>query len=210
MSLDLRLIIITDRAAAGARGVRYVVAECLEAGAPAVQLRRKDGTAAQLLDDAHALRSLTERYGALLFVNDRLDVALAAGADGVHLGPDDLPVAAARAVTPATFHLGYSTDVPADAVAAAAAGAAYIGCGAVFGTTSKAEVGGERIGTEGLRRVVEAVPLPVIGIGGIGPANVGEVAATGAAGVAVIRAVMAAAEPGRVVEALLSAFPRPG
>ncbi len=206
--LDLRLIVITDPVAAGTRGILRVAAECLEAGAPAIQLRHKGAGAGALLEQARALRVLTRRHGALLFVNDRLDVALAAAADGLHLGPDDLPVAAARAVAPPALHLGYSTDRPEEARAAESAGAAYIGCGAVFGTTSKADVGEERIGPEGVRRVVQAVRAPVIGIGGITPANVAEVAAAGAAGVAVIRAVMAATQPGEVVEALLAPFPR--
>ncbi|HSH45058.1 MAG TPA: thiamine phosphate synthase, partial [Longimicrobiales bacterium] len=162
-----------------------------------------------------------------LFINDRLDVALAADADGVHLGPDDLPVRAAREAvdrargqqvgtrraTPGQhgraarrFLIGYSTDDPDTARQAAADGADYIGCGAVFGTTSKAEVGDERIGPQRLARVAAAVDIPVVGIGGITPANVPEVAATGAAGAAVIGAVMKAPDVEDAVRRLLGAF----
>src|SRR5512140_3446775 len=160
--MDLRLIVITDHSLAAPRAALEVVRTALEAGAPAIQLRDKAADARSLFEQARVLRSLTWGFGALLFVNDRLDVALAAGADGVHLGPDDLPVAAATRVVPEDFLVGFSTDDPALARQAAAAGAVYIGCGAVFGTRTK-DVGDERIGTEGLRRVVEAVDVPVIG-----------------------------------------------
>jgi thiamine-phosphate pyrophosphorylase len=205
--LDLRLVVITDRRLAAPRTVEWVIAEALSAGAPAVQLRDKDASAAELLEQALRLRDLTRHHGARLFINDRLDVALAAQADGVHLGPDDIPVAAARAVNDSLL-LGFSTDSPEIATRAERAGAAYIGCGAVFSTKSKKEAAGEQIGPDGLRRVVEAVTLPVIGIGGISPDNVQLVAATGAAGCAVIQAVMSAAKPGHAVAELLAAFER--
>jgi thiamine-phosphate diphosphorylase len=208
LSLDLRLIVITDRALDAPRSVEEIVRACLEAGAPAVQLRDKHATAAELLEQALRLRELTNEFGASFFVNDRLDVALAARADGVHLGPDDLPIASARAAVPPDFLIGCSTDRPEVARSHESAGASYIGCGAVFGTTSKAEVADEQIGTDGLLRVVYEVALPVIGIGGVTPANVHQVAATGAAGCAVIRALMTAPHPGQVVAALLAAFPR--
>jgi thiamine-phosphate pyrophosphorylase len=205
---DLRLIIITDSALARPRSATDIVVAALEAGAPAVQLRDKLATPAALLEDTRALLPIVRRYGARLFVNDRLDVALAAGADGVHLGPDDLPVAAARSQAPPGFLIGFSTDDPATAVQAAADGASYIGCGAVFGTTSKLEASSERIGLARLDAVARAVDLPVVAIGGIGPHNVAGVAATAAAGVAVIGAVMTASDPRAVTRALLDAFAR--
>lgn len=205
--MDLRLIVITDALAAQPRALLDIVRQTLVAGAPAVQLRDKTATVRELYEQALALRMLTSEFNALLFVNDRLDVALAAGANGVHLGPDDMPVPAARRAAPAPFLVGWSTDDPAAARRAEAAGADYIGTGAVFGTSSK-DVGGQQIGPEGVARVVESVRVPVVGIGGIEPANVSQVAATGAAGAAVIRAVMSAPDPAQVVSALLGAFPR--
>jgi thiamine-phosphate pyrophosphorylase len=204
--MDLRLIVITDARAAQPRSVIAVVAEALAAGAPAIQLRDKNATARTLFEQAVALRELTSQHHALLFVNDRLDVALAARADGAHLGPADMPLAAARRAAPRPFLLGWSTDDPAEARAAQAAGADYLGCGAVFGTRSKA-VGDERIGPDRLREVVDAVAIPVIGIGSVDVANVTQVAETGAAGVAVIRAVMAADDVAGTVQKLLAAFP---
>jgi thiamine-phosphate pyrophosphorylase len=204
--LDLRLIVITDRAAAEPRALMEVVHAALSAGAPAVQLRDKTATARALYETACALRPLVSRYGALLFINDRLDVALAAGADGVHLGPLDLPVAAARRAAPPGFLIGYSTDNPDTARQAVADGADYIGCGAVFGTESKPDVAAERIGPAGVAAMVAAVDVPVIGIGGIDTRNVAELGATGAAGAAVIRAIMAAPDPASAVMQILAAF----
>lgn len=202
---DLRLVVITDARLAAPRSLLQVVGATLVAGAPAVQLRMKDAGARDMVALGLELRRLTHAADALLFVNDRLDVALVIGADGVHLGPDDLPVAAARAAAPPELLLGYSTDDPELARQAVLDGASYIGCGAVFGTSSK-DVAGERIGVERLDAVARAVDVPVIGIGGIEPANVGEVARTRAAGVAVIGAVMAAADPAGATRALLAAF----
>jgi thiamine-phosphate pyrophosphorylase len=204
---DLRLIVITDARLAHPRSVEAVVRAALEAGAPAVQLRDKTAAARELFDQAVKLRDLTMSFGALLFINDRMDVALAARADGVHLGPDDMPLAAAKRTAPSSFLIGWSTDDPEQARLAEAQGADYIGCGAVFGTTSK-DVADERIGPAGLRRVVQAVSLPVVGIGGVDVTNIAEVARTGAAGAAVIRAVMAADDVAATVGALMRALTR--
>jgi thiamine-phosphate pyrophosphorylase len=208
--LDLRLIVITDAGLSAPRTIDATVLAALEAGAPAIQLRDKKATPAELYQEAIVLGDLTRRFGALLFVNDRLDVALAANADGVHLGPHDLPLAAARKavrlVDRDDFVIGASTDDPETARQLVRRGADYIGCGAVFGTTSKAGLEDERIGTDGLARVVRSVDAPVVGIGGIRPENVRDVARTGAAGVAVVSAVMTAEDVDRAVRALLAAF----
>lgn len=209
--MDLRLIVITDAALAAPRAVDDVVLDALHAGAPAIQLRDKSATAAELYRQAFHLSTLVRRYDAILFLNDRLDIALAAGAHGVHLGPDDLPVDAARTAARAAGRpdliIGASTDDPDRARQLVDAGADYIGCGAIFGTTSKPELGDERIGTDRLARVVQAVPVPVIGIGGISPDNIGAVAAAGARGAAVISAVMGAENVAGVVRRLLQPFP---
>ena len=208
---DLRLIVISDVALAAPRSVLDVVRAAVRAGAPAIQLRDKAASPRALHDQARRMLEVTRPAGALLFINDRLDVALATGADGVHLGPRDLPVAAARSAARAAGHpdflIGASTDDPMAARAAEAQGASYIGCGAVFGTTSKPGLEEERIGTARLAEVVAAANVPVVGIGGITPDNVAAVAETGAAGVAVIGAVMKADDVGSAVRRLLDAFP---
>jgi thiamine-phosphate pyrophosphorylase len=205
--VDLSLIVITDAGLAHPRSVEDVVREALEAGAPAIQLRDKLADSRSLYEQALSMRLLTNEFGALLFINDRLDVALAARADGVHLGPDDMPPEAARRAAPSPFLIGWSTDDPELARRAESAGIDYLGSGAIFGTTSK-DVSGERIGAEGLRRVVDAVKIPVVGIGGVNEQNVSEVAATGAAGSAVISAVMASRDVARTISGLLAPFRR--
>lgn len=203
--MDLRLIVITDARLAAPRSVEDVVREALAAGAPAVQLRDKSADARTLFEQAVALRTITREFGALLFVNDRLDIALAAGADGVHLGPDDMPPEAARRAALPPFLIGWSTDDPDEARRAQAAGIDYLGTGAVFGTMNK-DVSGQQIGPGGLRRVVQSVKIPVVGIGGVSERNVTEVAATGAAGAAVIGAIMTSTDVARSVSALLAPF----
>jgi thiamine-phosphate pyrophosphorylase len=204
--LDVRLIVVTDRTLAAPRTIIDVAGRALDGGAPAIQLRDKDVDAATLLQTARALLPLVRAAGALLFINDRVDVALASDADGVHLGSTDLPVSAARRIVPADFFVGFSTDDPGAARQAEADGASYIGCGAVFGTTTKREAAGEAIGVNRVDEVARAVRIPVVGIGGITAANVHELAATRAAGAAAVGAVMAAADPAEAARALLQAF----
>jgi thiamine-phosphate pyrophosphorylase len=194
---------VTDAHLARPRSIVDVVGAALAAGAPAVQLRDKDASARELMELGRTLLPLARERSALLFVNDRLDVALALGADGVHLGPDDLPVAAARRAIGAGFLIGASSDDPETARGLVADGADYIGCGAVYGTTTKKDAG-DVIGLAGLDRVARAVGVPVVGIGGITVERSAEVATTRAAGVAVVGAVMTAADVGAAVRGLLA------
>jgi thiamine-phosphate diphosphorylase len=200
----LRMMVITDRTLAVDRDMLTVVEAALEAGATSVQLRDKHSTSRELLEVATALRPLIERHGALFLVNDRFDIALAAGADGVHLGDDDIPVAEVRRVVPRDFLVGRSADTEVAARAAEAQGADYLGVGSVFGTRTKKEVIGEVIGTEQLGRVARAVAIPVVAIGGVTATNAGACVAAGAAGVAVVSAVMASDDPGAAVRGLLA------
>lgn len=202
----LRLIVITDdRLAADRGGTRRVVEQALRGGARAIQLRMKGAGANRMLEAARPLREMTRAAGALFFVNDRIDVALAAGADGVHLGPDDLPVGPVRRSVGADLLIGCSTDDPEVARKVAHEGADYIGCGTVYATSSKNDAG-PLIGPDGLDRVARAAEVPVVGIGGITPERANEVARTAASGTAVISAVMGADDPQRAVRQLLRAF----
>ena len=198
----LRLIVITDSELAAPREVVDVVGAALSAGAPAVQLRDKVLPPRDLLSLAHRLRADTHAADALFFVNDRLDVALAAGADGVHLGPDDLPVAAARRIVPPGFLIGHSADDPDAARRAVAAGTDYIGCGAVFATRTKADAGAA-IGVRRFGEVARCVDVPVVAIGGVTVHSARQVFAAGAAGCAVVGAVMGARDPDRAVRGFL-------
>jgi thiamine-phosphate pyrophosphorylase len=207
LSHRLRLIAIADTGCLEPERLLEVVREVLAAGAPAIQLRAKrDGAGAQV-ELARALRSATREAGALFFVNDRVDVALAVEADGAHLGDDDLPIAAARTIVPPGFLLGRSVDTPAEARTAARGGADYLGAGPVFPTASKPDAGAV-LDAEGIRRIAAAVQLPVVAIGGIEPDNAEPVFAAGAAGVAVIRGVLLAMDPASAARALLVAAER--
>ena len=207
LAARIRLIVLTTPSPACGNSLPSVVLECLEAGCRAVQLRDKNASGLELYEQAVELRELTRPFGALLFVNDRLDVALAAGADGVHLGPDDIPVEVVRKHVRRTFMVGYSTDDPAIGRAAALAGADYLGVGAVYGTKSKIGLAEESVGPARVGKLAGATGLPCVGIGGITPENARAVAAEGA-GVAVLGAVMHAEYPGEVVERLLREIAR--
>ncbi len=201
----LRLVVITDEALAEPRGLVHVLGRALDGGATAVQLRSKSSSARELLDLARKLLPMVRAAGALFIINDRLDVALAAGADGVHLGPDDPPVRAVRQAVADDFIIGCSVDTVEDAAQAEADGADYIGVGTVYRTANKPDAG-DVIGLPGLEQVVGGVNIPVVGIGGITPERAHDVAKTGACGAAVIGAVMSAEDPAGAVRALLSAF----
>jgi thiamine-phosphate diphosphorylase len=201
----LALMVITDPAAR--IGMVAAAEAAVAAGAPALQLRWKGATTRQMLEVARELRRITLTSGALFIVNDRVDVALVAGADGAHLGDDDLPLAAARRIVPGGFVLGRSVDTAEEARAAEAAGADYIGVGPVFHTSSKRDTG-EVVGAGGVATVRSRVGLPMIGIGGIDADNAARVVAAGADGVAVLGGVMGAADPAEATGSLLHAIRR--
>jgi thiamine-phosphate pyrophosphorylase len=199
----LALIVVTDPECGEGRSVVEVVRAALVGGATAIQLRAKEMEAREMVELARALAAGTRAAGALLFVNDRVDVALAAGADGAHLGDDDLPLAAARRITPPRFLLGRSADSPEGARAAERDGADYVGVGPVYGTASKPDAG-DAIGPARIAEVAAAVRIPVVGIGGIGAANARPVIEAGAAGVAVISAVVRAPDPEAATREILA------
>ena len=201
----LPVLVIVEAGLAAPRSVVEVVQAALAGGARAIQLRNKGDSARELRAAGESLIPLVREAGGLFFVNDRLDVALTLEADGLHIGPEDLPVAAVRKAAPKGFLIGRSADDPQVALQAVADGADYIGCGTVFSTDTKRDAGAV-IGVEGLRRVVESVSVPVVGIGGITVERTREVAEAGAAGVAVVSAVMRSADPAAAVRAMLQGF----
>jgi len=185
--------------------LRDVVAQCIEAGATAIQLRDKSASGRELFTAAAELGPLVRSGGALFIVNDRFDVAIAAAADGVHLGPEDIPVPSVRHEVPAGFIIGYSTDDPVAGERAARDGADYLGVGAVFGTTSKPGLADEAIGPDRVEAVRVAAGLPVVGVGGITPKNAASVARPGV-GIAVLGAVMNSPRPADAVQELRRAI----
>lgn len=183
-----------------------VVEAALAGGADAVQLREKDLGAHDLYELAMALRPLCSRFGAKLLVNDRIDVARAVGADGVHLPALSFSATDARQLIGAGRLVGVSTHARTEAEAAARAGADYVIVGPVFPTPSKAGFG-PPLGLAALRDTASALPVPVIGIGGITAANVADVLRAGAAGVAVIREILQHPDPAAAARRLIAAFP---
>jgi len=177
----------------------------VDGGARVLQLRMKGADAAEQLALARLLAPWCRARGVTFIVNDRVDVALAAGADGVHLGQDDLPLPAARTIVPAGFLIGVSTHD--EAQARAAAGADYIGFGPCF-TTSTKQNPDPVVGLDRLARVCAASPIPVVAIGGITLDTVAAVARAGAAAAAIIRAVNAAPDVAAAARAASAAFAR--
>jgi len=176
------------------------------AGSTVLQVRLKPAPTRELLAAAHMARAVTRRHGALLVVNDRLDVALAVGADAVHLGQDDLPLAAARAIGGDRLWIGISTHNEDQVAAAVAGGADYLGFGPVYATATKIDPDPVQ-GIEGLRRAVSlAGAVPVVAIGGITPERAAEVAATGAAAACAIGSVNLAPRPGDPGRAIADAW----
>ena len=191
---------MTDRQATPPGRLVPTVQRALEAGLPAVQLREKDLAARALLALAEELRELTAAYGALLFVNDRVDVAVAVGADGVHLGGDSMPVDDVRGLLPPAALVGVSTHDP-DELRGCTADFAFFG--PVFDTPAKRPFGPPQ-GLERLRAAVLAASIPVLAVGGIGVDTAAAARASGAHGIAVIRAILAAGDPGAATRALLA------
>lgn len=177
-------------------------------GASVLQLRQKRADARVLLENARALQGVARAAGVPLCVNDRLDVALACGAEACHLGQTDLPLASARAIARGRLRLGVSTHSLAQALEAAAGGADYLGFGPVFPTASKDDPD-PVVGLQALAELCRRVAVPVVAIGGITPGRAPEVAATGACAAAVIGAVLRAPDPVAAGRAVAAAFSRP-
>ncbi len=205
---------ITDQASAGGRTDASVVADLIEGGCTCLQYRAKKATARERWRTALALRGLTRDAGVMFIVNDRIDLALDCGADGVHLGQDDAPVEAARALARGAgreaFLVGLSTHSPEQARAAAAAGEGrpdYIGCGPVFDTRTK-ENNVPAIGIAALREVLASVDLPVVAIGGIRGDRLESVAAAGALHCAVVTALTGAPDVAAASRSVWGAWTR--
>jgi thiamine-phosphate pyrophosphorylase len=202
---ELRLCLVTDRTQTRGRDLVAVVGECLAAGLPAVQVREKDLGAGDLAFLCRRLLVPVRDAGALLIVNDRVDVALAVGADAVQRTNTSLPVDDIRAITGGRLRIGASVHSLADAVDAELKGADWVIFGPVYETPSKRPYGPPQ-GLERLATVARGLRIPVIAIGGITPARVKEVRQAGAGGVAAISAILAADSPADATRSFLEAL----
>jgi thiamine-phosphate pyrophosphorylase len=206
MRIDLRLNAIVDPERAGGHQLADLARACARGGATLVQLRDKLSATRALIEEARAIKEALANLGVPFVVNDRVDVALAAGADGVHVGPEDMAVKDARQLLGPDAIVGLSIKSVAEAEAAPLALIDYVGSGGVYATASKQQ-NNRPIGPTGLARIIavlrrRAPDLPVCGIAGIDADNAGEVIAAGADGVAVISALSLAPDPAAAARAL--------
>ena len=182
----LKLYVITDRRL---KDEILTARESLEGGATAIQMRIKNASTREMIKVGKELRKLTKEYGALFFVDDRVDVALAVNADGVQVGPDDMPVTLVKEIAP-NLIIGASVYSLNEATRAEKDGADYLGAGAVFPTSTKKDA--RYLGLEGLKEILKSVKIPVVAIGGINHENVEDVLKLGVDGIAVISSIVGA------------------
>lgn len=193
MNISPTTYLVTQSNHSGDRTTPEVVRAAVAGGVDTVQLREKHASDRERYHIAREVREFTREAGVTFLVNDRIDLAQAVDADGVHLGDDDLPVSVARELLGDERLIGRSVSTVEGAREAARAGADYLGVGAVYATETKAMA--ESIGPQRVRAITETVDVPVVGIGGVTPANAREVIEAGATGVAVVSAITAAADP---------------
>ena len=201
---QLSLYLVTDPVLCGSRGVEETCRLALKSGVGALQLRDKNASTRELIRMAVILQDLCRRHGALFIVNDRIDVAMASGADGVHLGQDDMPVFLTRKFLGPDAVIGASARSPKEAALAYEEGADYIAANLIFPTDTKTDLG-EPLGLKAIGELKNASPLPLVAIGGINPSNADIVRKAGADGIAVVSAIMAAENVPEAVRALLKA-----
>lgn len=209
MKPDLSLYLVTDPTLCGERGILTTVAAAVQGGVSAVQLRDKDAPAREISQLALALMKILSVHGIPLLINDRLDVALAVGADGVHLGQSDLQVNRARKIAGPNFLIGLSVSQTEEVNAAHSLPSGtvdYLGIGPIFSTSTKKDAR-EPLGIDVTAELRRSTRLPCIGIGGISIENAGSAWSTGLDGIAVVSALCAAEDPKSAAEALLSSRP---
>ena len=198
---DYSLYLVTDRRLSLGRSTVEVVAAAVSGGVTCVQLREKHCSTREFLEEARRVRELLVGTGVPLIINDRLDVALAVAADGVHLGQNDMHISDARRLVGERLVIGVSAESVADAIRAEAEGADYIGVSPVFTTPTKMDTA-PPLGLEGLREIRRAVSLPLVAIGSIRHDNAAEVLRAGADGLAVVSAIVSAPCPRTAAAAL--------
>ena len=191
--LDLSLYLVTNSEGLSLEKFLDIVAQACEGGVTLVQLREKEKTGKEYYELAVKAKAVTDRYGVPLVIDDRADIAVAAGAAGVHLGQSDLPVAAARALMGPGKIIGASAKTVEQAIAAEEAGADYLGTGAIFPTTTRVIT--VLTPVETLKDIAASVKIPVVAIGGLNAGNLSAIYGSGAKGAAVVTAIMGSADP---------------
>lgn len=201
----LRLCLVTDRGLAAGRSVVDIALAAVRGGATMVQLREKEATTRAFVDEARALKAALAPFGVPLAINDRLDVALAVDADGLHVGQDDMPVEAARRLMRPGKFIGLSITAVGQVQRPDAEAADYLGVGPIYAQRTKEDAAAP-LGIGGLRRLRGLTGKPVVAIGGLTPDNSAPVLAAGADGLAVVSAIVAAADPEAVARRFVALF----
>ena len=202
---SLRLCLVTDRGLAGGRSIIDVALAAVRGGATMVQLRDKDATTRAFVEQARALKAALAPLGVPLAINDRLDVALAVDADGLHVGQDDMPVEAARRLIGPGKFIGLSITAVDQVLRPDAAAADYLGVGPIYAQQTKSDAAAP-LGLDGLRRIRVLTRRPIVAIGGLTPDNSALVLAAGADGLAVVSAIVAAADPEAAARRFMGLF----
>ncbi len=193
-NIDYSLYLVTDRDLALGRSTVEIVKRALQGGVTCVQLREKNCSTLEFIEQALALKDILKSTGVPLIINDRVDVALAVEADGVHLGQTDMPLAMAKKILGNTMIIGISAESLEDAVEAERKGADYLGVSPIYATPTKTDTAAP-LGLEGLRAIRNSVRLPLVGIGGLNRDNSAEAIRHGADGIAGVSAIVAADDP---------------
>lgn len=188
-NIDYSIYLVTDETCLKGISLLEAVEQALKGGVTVVQYRSKDAEGGKLYQEALALKLLCDSYDVPLIINDRLDIAMAVGAAGVHVGQEDFPCREARKLLGEDYIIGVSSHNPQEALQAVADGADYLGCGAVFGSATKHNVG--TLGLDNLKAIRQAVAIPMVGIGGINSSNYEAVLQTGANGAAIVSGILA-------------------
>ncbi|MBW2410333.1 MAG: thiamine phosphate synthase [Deltaproteobacteria bacterium] len=192
--IDYSLYLVTDRGLARGRSTLDIVKAAVRGGVTCVQLREKDCSTLEFIEQASGIKDFLSDRGIPLIINDRLDVAQAVKADGIHLGQTDMPLDMARAIVEDSMIIGISAESLEDAIEAEKGGADYLGVSPIYATPTKTDTA-PPLGLEGLRQIRAAVKIPLVGIGGLNRENAAEVIGNGADGVAVVSAIVAAGDP---------------
>jgi len=194
-NIDYSLYLVTDRGLARGRSTLDIVQAAVSGGVTCVQLREKQCSTLEFIEQALAIKDILKARKVTLIINDRLDVALAVAADGVHLGQNDMPLEMAQRIAGPSMLIGISAESVQDAVEAEKGGADYLGVSPIYATPTKTDTA-PPLGLEGLREIRKRVKIPIVGIGGLNESNAAEVIRNGADGVAVVSAIVAADDPG--------------
>ncbi len=206
--IDFNLYLVTDRKQTNGRNLEFVIEEAIRGGVRAVQLREKDLSSRELYELAYNLRRLTSRHNTRLIINDRLDIALAVDADGVHLGYNSIPIYRVRQVLGEKKLIGVSCHNQVQAIVAQEKGADFITFGPIYHTPSKAPYG-EPVGIAKLSEVTDLMQIPVFALGGINSSYVKDIIAAEAHGIGVVSAILSAENPRSAAKNLLSLLPFP-